>query len=280
MNQIDKIKEEYSNLKEQYLLNKSDNLKEELKNKLLELDYATYQEYEEKLRNEFSMTTTLEKEEVRLEKLISFITSKQEEQEQLVNDFRKLTGLTIELSYLKYKDNLKDYRLRLELVRKILLIREDLIKYKEDKVKLDATKRRLNKKEILELLYEFCLIDEINYDSIDVDKIINANEDLNKKKVVIPKKKEVKQEIKKEEKKENKEEIKQPVVEEQPKEEENKVLSSMPKIEKIGTVSPTTMFDSLEKTKEKLQDINIPSNGLDKDNNEVIFDTNEIFEKK
>ena len=54
----------------------------------------------------------------------------------------------------------------------------------------------------------------------------------------------------------------------------------MPKIEKIGTVSPTTMFDSLGKAKEKLQDINVPSNGLDKDNNEVIFDTNEIFEKK
>ena len=77
MNQIDKIKEEYSSLKEQYLLNKSDNLKEELKNKLLELDYAIYQDYEEKLLNEFSMTTTLEKEEVRLEKLISFITNKQ-----------------------------------------------------------------------------------------------------------------------------------------------------------------------------------------------------------
>ena len=73
MIKLDTIQKEYKKLKEKYSKEQSIEIKEDLKNKLIELDYVTNKEYEEKLEYDFPMTTTLEKEEERLEKLISFI---------------------------------------------------------------------------------------------------------------------------------------------------------------------------------------------------------------
>lgn len=320
MNKVDMLYNEYNELKDKVLKNKSLNLKEDLKNKLIELDYVLNQEYEAKLATDFPMTTTLEKEEDRLEKLISFVEEKSQEQKKLIGDYKKVTGEVIELSYLKYTDNLKSYKERLNNVKKILSIIGEIrsiSKSSDDKseVRLKVVKNRLMKQEYLNLLYEFCLIDDLGIKEIDLDKILKAN-DFNeettnealsikvkeeKKPVELPKKVPIKVEVKKEEIKpelknekelEKKKEVEQEqlVVEESKKEEkieepkvevveeeEEKILTTMPIVEKIGSVVPVNVFESLQKTEEKLPDVVLPSNGLKDEENDIFLDTKDMF---
>ena len=93
MNRKEQLLTEYNNLKEKYQKNSSVNNKEELKNKLIELDYEFNKEYEKELESKITMTTTLDKEKIRLENLIAFVEEKNNEQRKLLNDFKKLTGL-------------------------------------------------------------------------------------------------------------------------------------------------------------------------------------------
>lgn len=278
MNKIDVLYSEYDELKNKYLKNNSVNLKEEVKNKLIELDYEINREYEEKLNKDFSMTTTLDKEEKRLEKLISFINEKKEEQKRLIDEYEKLTGLTIELSYLKYSDKLTYYKKRLELVRSFLEIKDELTLILKDtngmnNLKVKSLKNKLMKKDMLNLLYEFCLIDSLDIKDIDVYKIIEN-------KTVEPKEKVEDSKTKPETVSEQAKEIKKPTNEEvvkEEKEEEIKIFSAMPKIEKLGTVSPVNVFESINKTKESLPDVVIPSNGLVDDKNDIFLDTKNYF---
>ena len=323
MSKVDKLYNEYNEIKDKLTKNRSLNLKEDLKNKLIELDYVINEEYEKELENAFPMTTTLEKEEERLEKLISFVEEKQSEQKKLIDEYKKVTGEVIELSYLKYSDNLKNYKERLNNVKKILAIIadiKDILKNKdnENELRLKVIKNRLLKKELLNLLYEFCLIDNLDIEEIEVDKLIKANEyneevslvsELNP--VVKSSKKERKKETKKETnkiedkdntiiaesikqevskkdetkveetKKDKKiEEIKTEKVEEpEQKETEENILTSMPIVEKIGSVVPVNVFESLQKTEEKLPDVVLPSNGLKDDENDIFIDTKDLFEE-
>ena len=278
MNKIDVLYSEYDELKNKYLKNNSVNLKEEVKNKLIELDYEINREYEEKLNKDFSMTTTLDKEEKRLEKLISFINEKKQEQKRLIDEYEKLTGLTIELSYLKYSDKLTYYKKRLELVRSFLEIKDELTLILKDtngmnNLKVKSLKNKLMKKDMLNLLYEFCLIDSLDIKDIDVYKIIEN-------KTVEPKEKLEDSKTKPETVSEQAKEIKKPTNEEvvkEEKEEEIKIFSAMPKIEKLGTVSPVNVFESINKTKESLPDVVIPSNGLVDDKNDIFLDTKNYF---
>jgi len=337
MNKVDMLYNEYNELRDKLLKNKSLNLREDFKSKLIELDYAMNADYEAQLESNFPMTTTLEKEEDRLEKLISFVDEKSQEQKRLINDYKKLTGSVIELSYLKYTDNLKSYKDRLNNVKKILAIIkeiENILKTPDSKneLRLKVVKNRLMKKELLNLLYEFCLIDNLDTKEIDVNKLIKTNEinvettnealsikenDKEKSKPVeLPKKVEVKIENKKTEKKQEKvkkeeekvkkeekkleekkeidnkvEEVKEepkvekeePKVEkevvEQPQEQEEKILTTMPIVDKIGSVVPVNVFESLQKTEEKLPDVVLPSNGLKDDQNDIFVDTKDLFEE-
>lgn len=331
MEKVNNLYKEYESLKEQAIKNKSINLKEEFKNKLIELDYELNRQYEEDLKSKFPMTTTIDKEEKRLEELISFVEEKSKEQKNLINDYKKLTGDVIELSYLKYTDNLKDYVNRLRLVREFLRIKDEAKVLSETlnkrNSKFNVIKNKLMRKDLLSLLYEFCLIDslEVTSDDIDLDRIIkdeNSQElpkkelpkkqeetiekkkeaklikelskiNLKEKPVEIPKqeiKKEIKPEVKVEVKKEIKPEVKKevkPEVKELPKEEikeeikeelqEEKILTKMPKIDKLGTVTPVNVFESLKKTEEALPNVVIPSNGLQNENSEIFLNTNEYF---
>jgi len=295
MSKIEVLSKEYNELKDKYLKNGSLNLKEDLKNKLIELDYEINREYEENLKNNFPMTTTIDKEEVRLVKLIDYINSKIEEQKKLVEDYKKLTGLNIELSYLKYSDKLTEYKQRLDLVRKFLSIKKDLVRFVDSSkdvngVKAKVLKNRLMKKEMLNLLYEFCLIDDLEVKEIDLEKILKEEKSLEKEdeKVEVKDLKEnLSKLIKKEEAKEEKreelpkekievKEVLEPVISLE-KEEENKILTTMPKIDKLGTVTPVNVFESLKKTQEKLPDVVIPSNGLAEESSEIFVDTKQYF---
>lgn len=287
---------DFCKIKSDYLKERSLNLKEDLKNKLIELDYQIAKDYEEKLNTEFSMTTTLEKEEKRLEKLIKFIKEKQDNQKVLANDYKKITGESIELSHLKNSENINAYKTRLDLVKKFLSIKMDITKLlnnpkESNDTKIKVLKNKLLKKEMLNLLYEFCLIDSLDIKDIEIEKLIDKKEETipeNNKKI-IDKQPEVKKEDKKEkiieEIKQEIEQIKEEdvlapskkeekIVEEQ---EENKILTSMPKIDKLGTVSPVNVFESIKKAEEKLPDIVIPSNGLTDENTEIFIDTKNYF---
>lgn len=269
MGKFDKIKQEYDYIKDNY----SSSKKNELKIKLIELDKEFSKEYEHELDILFPMTTTLNKEEIRLENLISFVEKNSKIQNDYINDYKKITGEVIELSYLKYSDNIKEFKIRLNNVRKILDIINEIKELyisdsKKNEFKIKSISNKLLKKEYLNLLYEFCLIDKIDIENIDINKLINNEE-----------------EIVKDDKNYNliKEEIKEPIKEEvipEEKEEEHeeKILTTMPKIDKIGSVVPVNVFESIDKAEEKLPDVVLPTNGLKDNENDIFLDTKDMFD--
>ncbi len=269
MGKFDKLKQEYDYIKDNY----SSSKKNELKIKLIELDKEFSKEYEHELDILFPMTTTLNKEEIRLENLISFVEKNSKIQNDYINDYKKITGEVIELSYLKYSDNIKEFKIRLNNVRKILDIINEIKELyisdsKKNEFKIKSISNKLLKKEYLNLLYEFCLIDKIDIENIDINKLINNEE-----------------EIVKDDKNYNliKEEIKEPIKEEvipEEKEEEHeeKILTTMPKIDKIGSVVPVNVFESIDKAEEKLPDVVLPTNGLKDNENDIFLDTKDMFD--
>lgn len=285
MNRQEQLLTEYNDLKEKYQKNSSVNNKEELKNKLIELDYEFNKEYEKELESKITMTTTLDKEKIRLENLIAFVEEKNNEQRKLLNDFKKLTGLNIELSYLKYSDNVKEFKDRLENIEKYLSIKDEIIKAQEsnNESKIKVLKNKLLKQEILNLLYEFCLVDslEIEPENLDINRIIKQEQELNEvldnkqkikeQKIDLPQKEELPKEVIKKEDEIPKQEEEQ---------EEQKILTSMPKVDKIGTVVPVNIYESLQKTEEKLPDVVLPSNGLNDDQKDIFIDTTDMFEEQ
>ena len=289
MKDLNILQKEYNEIKDKYMKNHSPNLKEDLKNKLIELDYAFNKNYELELDTKFPMTTTLEKEESRLENLINFVELKSKEQKDLVSSYKKATDEVIELSYLKYSDNLKEYRERLNNVVKILALIEEA-KNEKNESKIKIIKNKLLKKEYLNLLYEFCLIDSLDVSDIDLNKVLDKKDTIEKDSLeeIKETKKEPRlkdlfkeesktTEIKIEEPKKEVEEVKEETQEDN-KEEENKILTSMPLIDKIGSVVPVNVFESLEKAEEKLPDVVLPTNGLKDDQNDIFIDTKNMFE--
>lgn len=284
MQKLDKLKIQYNDIKDKYLKDNSVNVKEDLLAKLIEMDYAFNESYEKDLDVLFPMTTTLSKEEVRLENLISYVEKNVNIQNDLISEYKKLTGDVIELSYLKYSDNIKEFKTRLSNIRKILNIIDDIKELyisdstkNEFKIKTHANK--LLKKEYLNLLYEFCLIDKIDVDNIDIDKLINDNLKGNNDNYDI----EVKDDKEIDEKNEEKEDIveikeREEDIKEEEKQEENKILTSMPKIDKIGSVVPVNVFESLKKASNELPDVVLPSNGLKDSENDIFLDTKDMFE--
>lgn len=273
MGKFDKLKQEYDYIKDNY----SSSKKNELKIKLIELDKEFSKEYEHELDILFPMTTTLNKEEIRLENLISFVEKNSKIQKDYINDYKKITGEVIELSYLKYSDNIKEFKIRLNNVRKILDIINEIKELyisdsKKNEFKIKSISNKLLKKEYLNLLYEFCLIDKIDIENIDINKLINNEE-----------------EIVKDDKNYNliKEEIKEPIKEEvieevvpevKEEEHEEKILTTMPKIDKIGSVVPVNVFESIDKAEEKLPDVVLPTNGLKDNENDIFLDTKDMFD--
>lgn len=283
MKDLNILQKEYNEIKDKFMKNHSPNLKEDLKNKLIELDYAFNKNYELELDTRFPMTTTLDKEEIRLENLINFVELKSREQKDLISSYKKATDEVIELSYLKYSDNLKEYRERLNNVVKILSLIEE-IKKEKNETKIKVIKNKLLKKEYLNLLYEFCLIDSLDTADIDLSKILEKKDTIEKDsfvKVSETKKEQKLKDLFKEELKTTDlkvdEHIEDTKIEEN-NEEENKILTSMPLIDKIGSVVPVNVFESLEKAEEKLPDVVLPTNGLKDDQNDIFIDTKDMFE--
>lgn len=284
MKDLNTLQKEYNEIKDKYMKNHSPNLKEDLKNKLIELDYAFNKNYELELDTKFPMTTTLEKEETRLENLINFVELKSKEQKDLVSSYKKATDEVIELSYLKYSDNIKEYRERLNNVVKILALIEEA-KNEKNESKIKVIKNKLLKKEYLNLLYEFCLIDSLDATDIDLSKILEKKDTIEKdslEEIKETKKEPRLKDLFKEESKTIEIKIEEPKKEvEEVKEEtqeENKILTSMPLIDKIGSVVPVNVFESLEKAEEKLPDVVLPTNGLKDDQNDIFIDTKNMFE--
>lgn len=273
MGKFDKLKQEYDYIKDNY----SGGKKNELKIKLIELDKEFSKEYEHELDILFPMTTTLNKEEIRLENLISFVEKNSKIQKDYINDYKKITGEVIELSYLKYSDNIKEFKIRLNNVRKILDIINEIKELyisdsKKNEFKIKSISNKLLKKEYLNLLYEFCLIDKIDIENIDINKLINNEEEIVKddKNYNL-----IKEEIK--------EPIKEGVIEEvvpegKEEEHEEKILTTMPKIDKIGSVVPVNVFESIDKAEEKLPDVVLPTNGLKDNENDIFLDTKDMFD--
>lgn len=260
MKNFDILLEEYNVLKEKYKNEKSLNLKEDLKNKLIELDYSFNKSYEDELDTSFPMATTLDKEKKRLESLIDFVLNKTSFQRNLVNEYKDLTNDKIELSYLKYSENINLFKDRLDNVNNILSLLNDA----KDSSKKNLIKNKLLKKEYLNLLYEFCLIDNLDIKEINLNSILDKKD--NTQGVSLKKQEIPKEEKKQELKEEKKEEV-----------QEEKILTTMPQIDKIGSVVPVNVFDSLENASNKLPNVVLPTNGIKDNQNEIFLDTKDMF---
>ena len=253
MKDLTVLEKEYSEIKDKYVLEKSINLKEDLKNKLIELDYAFTKNYEYELDTAFPMATTLDKEEKRLEDLIKYVIEKNSIQKERIKEYEKLTNEKIELSYLKYSDNINEFKERLNLL-----------------------KSKLIKKDYMNLLYEFCLIDNLDNRDIDLEKIVAKKEvikELKQEEKVVPPVQEKKVEIPKI----KKEVTVKPVETKKEEPQEEKILTTIPQIDKIGSVVPVNIFDSLENAETKLPDVVLPTNGLKDSQNDIFLDTKDMF---
>lgn len=288
MSNLDKLKIEYNDIKEKYVKEHSSKLEKSLKGKLIEVDNAFNKEYEHDLDVLFPMATTLNKEEIRLENLISFVESNVKIQNDFVSDYKKLTGEVIELSYLKYSDNIKEFKIRLSNIRKILDIISDIKELHIDNTgknefKIKSYANKLLKKEYLNLLYEFCLIDKIDIDNIDIEKLISNEENIDNNVIDNVNDDSLLVEDIVVNNKENEEidlvedSVKEEKVDNQEK--DNKILTSIPKIDKIGSVVPVNVFESLEKASNKLPDVVLPTNGLKDSENDIFLDTKDMFEE-
>lgn len=269
------LEKEYSEIKDKYVLEKSINLKEDLKNKLIELDYAFTKNYEYELDTAFPMATTLDKEEKRLEDLIKYVIEKNSIQKERIKEYEKLTNEKIELSYLKYSDNINEFKERLNNVKNILSIINEASNEKNDS-KLNLLKSKLIKKDYMNLLYEFCLIDNLDNTDIDLEKIVAKKEvikELKQEEKVVPPVQEKKVEIPKI----KKEVTIKPVETKKEEPQEEKILTTIPQIDKIGSVVPVNIFDSLENAETKLPDVVLPTNGLKDSQNDIFLDTKDMF---
>lgn len=275
MKDLTVLEKEYSEIKDKYVLEKSINLKEDLKNKLIELDYAFTKNYEYELDTAFPMATTLDKEEKRLEDLIKYVIEKNSIQKERIKEYEKLTNEKIELSYLKYSDNINEFKERLNNVKNILSIINEASNEKNDS-KLNLLKSKLIKKDYMNLLYEFCLIDNLDNRDIDLEKIVAKKEvikELKQEEKVVPPVQEKKVEIPKI----KKEVTVKPVETKKEEPQEEKILTTIPQIDKIGSVVPVNIFDSLEKAETKLPDVVLPTNGLKDSQNDIFLDTKDMF---
>lgn len=275
MKDLTVLEEEYSEIKDKYVLEKSINLKEDLKNKLIELDYAFTKNYEYELDTAFPMATTLDKEEKRLEDLIKYVIEKNSIQKERIKEYEKLTNEKIELSYLKYSDNINEFKERLNNVKNILSIINEASNEKNDS-KLNLLKSKLIKKDYMNLLYEFCLIDNLDNRDIDLEKIVAKKEvikELKQEEKVVPPVQEKKVEIPKI----KKEVTVKPVETKKEEPQEEKILTTIPQIDKIGSVVPVNIFDSLENAETKLPDVVLPTNGLKDSQNDIFLDTKDMF---
>lgn len=275
MKDLTVLEKEYSEIKDKYVLEKSINLKEDLKNKLIELDYAFTKNYEYELDTAFPMATTLDKEEKRLEDLIKYVIEKNSIQKERIKEYEKLTNEKIELSYLKYSDNINEFKERLNNVKNILSIINEASNEKNDS-KLNLLKSKLIKKDYMNLLYEFCLIDNLDNTDIDLEKIVAKKEvikELKQEEKVVPPVQEKKVEIPKI----KKEVTVKPVETKKEEPQEEKILTTIPQIDKIGSVVPVNIFDSLENAETKLPDVVLPTNGLKDSQNDIFLDTKDMF---
>ena len=275
MKDLTVLEKEYSEIKDKYVLEKSINLKEDLKNKLIELDYAFTKNYEYELDTAFPMATTLDKEEKRLEDLIKYVIEKNSVQKERIKEYEKLTNEKIELSYLKYSDNINEFKERLNNVKNILSIINEASNEKNDS-KLNLLKSKLIKKDYMNLLYEFCLIDNLDNRDIDLEKIVAKKEvikELKQEEKVVPPVQEKKVEIPKI----KKEVTVKPVETKKEEPQEEKILTTIPQIDKIGSVVPVNIFDSLENAETKLPDVVLPTNGLKDSQNDIFLDTKDMF---
>lgn len=275
MKDLTVLEKEYSEIKDKYVLEKSINLKEDLKNKLIELDYAFTKNYEYELDTAFPMATTLDKEEKRLEDLIKYVIEKNSIQKERIKEYEKLTNEKIELSYLKYSDNINEFKERLNNVKNILSIINEASNEKNDS-KLNLLKSKLIKKDYMNLLYEFCLIDNLDNRDIDLEKIVAKKEvikELKQEEKVVPPVQEKKVEIPKI----KKEVTVKPVETKKEEPQEEKILTTIPQIDKIGSVVPVNIFESLENAETKLPDVVLPTNGLKDSQNDIFLDTKDMF---
>ena len=128
----------------------------------------------------------------------------------------------------------------------------------------------------MNLLYEFCLIDNLDNRDIDLEKIVAKKEvikELKQEEKVVPPVQEKKVEIPKI----KKEVTVKPVETKKEEPQEEKILTTIPQIDKIGSVVPVNIFDSLENAETKLPDVVLPTNGLKDSQNDIFLDTKDMF---
>lgn len=193
----------YKILRMSILLNQGENDKDTLrkfKESSISIDKALNDKYNLELEDMFYSTDTLEEEEKRLKKLVSFIKDRINERKSLIDDYRTVTSKSLnDLEYINKSSELDLYENRLSLIKEYLdnsklleIETEDLNKLRSDLVeeiedKKENEKRNVTLEEELNNafvndLYDMDLFNEISENDIDIkldelrDQIIEAKE--------------------------------------------------------------------------------------------------------
>lgn len=148
------LKNKYDVLKTRIMLTNDPNFTSEFEKTVREIEKNSEQEYEEKLKNNIYIATTLEEEKIRLNNLINVIDKRMIEQSNVISDFRNLTGRDMtSLTVIKEANKINDYKIRLSYIEKYLVNKEEIEKQKdimEDlniKLKIEEKEKNENSKE-------------------------------------------------------------------------------------------------------------------------------------
>ena len=217
--------DKYNTLKNALIIERNDKLLKEFEKLIIEMDREDNDEYLQEYEKYDNMTLTVEKEEEKLNNIIDLINKRVNKQKQYRDDYSYITGedAYFLIDIMDY-EKLPDLEKRLDIVKHYLSIKDRIVnlslnikEYNKElkdnpdnrriNTKLNKSSKKINgllnslkKEEILELLYEFCIVDSYHVEDVDnnimLKNILSTNTKKREKKVKIYKKEENVDEIK------------------------------------------------------------------------------------
>lgn len=281
--------DEYENLKTELLLNNKDLKRVEKYRELFKPYYESLKkEYNKKFKKANEMEIALDKEALRLQNLIDIVEARIKEVANLEKEYRKITKEGLENNDIMGLDRLNDYKEKLKNINIYLEtlneykeidsesreLKEELLssenmdnsvykQVKENEKKLDKLYSKVITPEIIAILYEFCIIDTYNLDELDRSMVFNE-----RKEIIIRKEKIVEKEVNKG--------VEVTIDDEN----NNKVLTEIPMVPKLGTVNPTNKMQIISEMKKENPDIVLPDLGLTDNETEISLNNSKYLDKQ
>lgn len=206
------MNDRYDTLKNALIIERNDKLLKEFEKLIIEMDREDNDEYLKEYEKYDHMALTVEEEEEKLNNVINLISEREKKQKQYRDDYSYITGEDpYFLIDILDNDKLPDLEKRLDIVKHYLTVKDRIvnlslnIKEYNKELKDNPDNRRINTKlnkstkkingllnslrkdDVLELLYEFCIVDSYHEEDVDnnimLKNILSTNTKKREKKV-------------------------------------------------------------------------------------------------